>query len=192
MAAALARNRSGSSAIAEGNRQSLAGKAEDRCSIALQDHEGDRIVPTRIIAWLAIVLTALALVPAGAHLFELPNKMKLAGEAYFMVQNIYRGWAWLGIVLVGALAADLAWAARLRGKSPAFPYVATAAGCVAATLAVFFAFTLPANLATDNWTAMPADWAWLRLQWEAAHAANAGLTFVALGFLAYAALMDED
>ena len=54
----------------------------------------------RIVAWLAIVLTALALVPAGAHLLELPSKMKLADEAYFMVQNIYRGWAWLGIVLV--------------------------------------------------------------------------------------------
>ncbi len=147
---------------------------------------------TRIVAWLAIVLTALALVPAGAHLLELPNKMKLADETYFIVQNIYRGWAWLGIVLVAALVADVAWASRLRGKSRAFPFVATAAACIAATLAIFFAFTFPANVVTDNWTVMPEHWARLRLQWEAAHAANAGLTFVAVCCLSWAALVHED
>jgi hypothetical protein len=36
---------------------------------------------------LALVLTALALVPAGAHLFALPNKIGLAQEQYFIVQN---------------------------------------------------------------------------------------------------------
>jgi hypothetical protein len=39
------------------------------------------------------VLTALALVPAGAHLFELPNKIGLSQDRYFIVQSIYRGWA---------------------------------------------------------------------------------------------------
>ena len=40
----------------------------------------------------AILLTALALVPAGAHLFELPNKIGLSQQDYFVVQGIYRGW----------------------------------------------------------------------------------------------------
>jgi hypothetical protein len=31
----------------------------------------------RMVQFLAIVLTALALVPTGAHLFELPNKINL-------------------------------------------------------------------------------------------------------------------
>ena len=53
------------------------------------------------------MLTALALVPAGAHLFELPNKIGLDQEPYFIVQGIYRGWALFGIVLFGALAANL-------------------------------------------------------------------------------------
>jgi hypothetical protein len=146
----------------------------------------------RIVAWLAIVLTALALVPAGAHLLELPSKMKLADETYFIVQNIYRGWAWLGIVLVAALVTTIAWAALLRARGEVVTLVAIAAACVAATLAIYFAFVLPANLSTDNWTVTPQDWARLRFQWEAAHAANALLTFVALGCLAGAALRPRD
>ena len=62
----------------------------------------------RSVQFLAVILTALALVPAGAHLFELPNKIGLEQESYFIVQNIYRGWALFGIVLFGALAANLA------------------------------------------------------------------------------------
>jgi hypothetical protein len=38
-------------------------------------------------------LTALAVVPAGAHFFELPNKIRLSQEQYFTEQGIYRGWA---------------------------------------------------------------------------------------------------
>ncbi|HYI89366.1 MAG TPA: DUF1772 domain-containing protein, partial [Beijerinckiaceae bacterium] len=53
--------------------------------------------------FLGVVLTALALVPAGAHLFELPNKVGLSQEHYFIVQGIYRGWALFGLVLFPAV-----------------------------------------------------------------------------------------
>ena len=62
----------------------------------------------RLIQFLAIMLTALALVPSGAHLAALPNKMAMAQPAYFIAQQIYAGWALFGIVLFGALAANLA------------------------------------------------------------------------------------
>ena len=51
---------------------------------------------------------------------------------------------------------------------------------IAATLAIFFVWTYPANQATQNWTAAPANWTALRAQWEDAHAAGAVLTFAAL------------
>ncbi len=70
--------------------------------------------------------------------------------------------------------------------------VAIAAACVAATLAIYLVFALPANLSTDNWTVTPQDWARLRLQWEAAHAANAVITFAELCCLAWAALRQQD
>src|ERR1700730_11078907 len=62
----------------------------------------------RLIQFLAIMLTALALVPSGAHLAALPNKMAMAQAAHFIAQQIYAGWALFGIVLFGALAANLA------------------------------------------------------------------------------------
>src|SRR5436190_13214874 len=67
----------------------------------------------RLIQFLAIILTALALVPSGAHLAALPNKMAMAQETYFIAQQIYAGWALFGIVLFGALAANLAHALLL-------------------------------------------------------------------------------
>jgi cbb3-type cytochrome oxidase subunit 1 len=127
----------------------------------------------RVAQFLAIVFTALALVPAGAHLFELPNKIGLAEEEYFVVQNIYRGWALFGIVLFGALAANLALALMVRRQRAPFWLALAAFLLVAATLVIFFTWTYPANQATSNWTVVPADWQELRTQWEYAHAANA-------------------
>ena len=47
----------------------------------------------RTIHAFAVILTAVALVPSGAHLAELPNKLSLDRDQYFVVQQIYRGWA---------------------------------------------------------------------------------------------------
>ena len=134
----------------------------------------------KVLQFFAIVLTALALVPGGAHLFELPNKIGLTQEDYFTVQAIYRGWAWFGIVLVGALAANLSLAAVLRDQRWPFRLAFAAFIIIAGTPVIFFTWTYPANQATSNWTIVPANWRGLRAQWEYSHAVNAALTFVAL------------
>lgn len=131
------------------------------------------------VQFLAVVLTAFALVPAGAHLAELANKINLSQDAYFTVQGIYRGWSHFGFVLFGALGSDLLLAALMRGKGHAFGLAATSFLLVAATLAIFFIWTLPANQATNNWTVIPPNWEALRAQWEYAHAAAAVLTALA-------------
>jgi len=129
-----------------------------------------------------VLLTALALVPAGAHLLELPNKIALAREDYLVAQGLYRGWALLGVVWIGALLANLALGLALRRqrREAAWPAAFGAALLLALSLAVFFAWTWPANQATANWTTAPPDWEALRLRWEYSHAANAGLVFLAL------------
>ena len=134
----------------------------------------------KALQFLAVVLTALALVPGGAHLLVMPNKLGLDEAAYFSVQEIYRGWALLGIVLVAALAADLALVIGARHQPVPFRLALVGVICLAATLAVFFLWTYPANQATADWTAVPDDWAALRRQWEYSHAANALLTLAAL------------
>ena len=75
----------------------------------------------RIVQFLVIILCALAFVPAGAHLFELPNKIGLPQDQYFIVQSIYRGWAVLGMVWFAAIAprwsSTLSWCARSAARS---------------------------------------------------------------------------
>jgi hypothetical protein len=134
----------------------------------------------RVLQFIAVVLTAMALVPAGAHLFELPHKIALTEHDYFVVQSIYRGWALFGIVIIAAIAANLALTLMLwRRRGPFWPSLA--AGLIlAATLLVFFVWRHPANQATSNWTMVTADRERLRAQWEWSQAANAVLNFIAL------------
>ncbi|MYZ50415.1 DUF1772 domain-containing protein [Propylenella binzhouense] len=142
----------------------------------------------RAVLFLAIVLTALALVPAGAHLFAMPNKLGLAQADYFTVQAIYRGWALFGIVLFAALAADLALVLLSRRSRRIFRAAIVALAAECASLAIFFLWTFPANRATANWTEVPADWEALRRQWEYSHAAAAIVTFAGFCALVLAAL----
>jgi len=146
----------------------------------------------KFLQFVAIVLTALALVPAGAHLFALPNKIHLSESNYFVAQSIYRGWALLGIVLIGAILANLTLAVLVREQRGPFIFAFISGLCLAATLAIFFTFTFPANQATNNWTAVPDNWEQLRWQWESSHAVNAGLTFVALCSLSVSLLLARD
>ncbi len=134
----------------------------------------------RLLQFLAIVLTALALIPAGAHLFELPNKIGLPRDSYLVVQGIYAGWALFGIVYLAALVTNVVLAIKLRRQRPAFLFVLTAALCLVVFFAVFFAWTFPANQATANWTTMPDNWTELRQEWEYSHAMNAVVMFIAL------------
>lgn len=134
----------------------------------------------RIVEILAVVLTALCLVPGGAHLIELPHKIGLAQADYLVVQQIYRGWAFAGIVLFAAIVVDAVLVFMLRGQGVAFGAAIAALLLIVATLAIFFAFTYPVNVATADWTVAPENWQELRTRWEYSHAVNAVLTFVSL------------
>jgi hypothetical protein len=147
------------------------------------------IVPLKIVQFLALTLTALALVPSGAHLFALPNKINLVAEQYFIVQNIYRGWSLFGVALIGALIANLALALLLRGRGAPFVLALFAFLCIALTLVVFFIWTYAANQATNNWMVIPDNWEQLRREWEYSHAANAVVTFAALCSVTLSVLM---
>ena len=133
----------------------------------------------RIAQFLALVVTALALVPVGAHLAALPNKIGMNEASYFIAQRIYDGWALFGVVLIGSIVADAIAAIASRAQFWPFVLAALASLLMLGTLAIFFAFTFPANQATVNWTMAPDGWQALRRQWEISHAVNAVVTFAA-------------
>ena len=142
---------------------------------------------------LTLALTAIILVPSGAHLFELPGKIDLARDAYFTVQGIYAGWALFGTPIIAAILANGALYMTLRRRAPqAARWALASAALIAASLAVFFIWIFPANQATANWTTIPDNWEALRWHWEYAHAANALILFAALLATAMAAASPED
>ena len=142
-------------------------------------------IPLRLAA---VLLTATGLVPAGAHLMAMPNKLGLAAEAYLVVQAIYRGWWIGGLFWAAALLANAGLGAVQRRHGEDWRPAAASAVLVALAFAVFLIFTQPANAATANWTHLPPDWQALRLRWEWSHAANAGVLFLALACSARAAI----
>jgi hypothetical protein len=131
------------------------------------------------VQFAALVLTALALIAPGAHLFALPNKIGLPQDRYFIVQAIYYGWALTSIIIFAAIAANSAMAYVMRRQSGATTWALLAAGLIVVTLVIFFIWTFPANQATQNWLVQPSNWVTLRTQWEYSHAVNAVITFMA-------------
>ncbi len=139
------------------------------------------------VRFFSLLFVALALVPALAHLLELPNKIGLSRDEYLLVQQIYRGWNLLGVVVFGALLSTLAHAIVARGRRKDTRAALTAFLCILGTQVLFWTFTFPTNQETSNWTFLPENWATLRTQWEYSHAASAVLNLGALIVLIYAA-----
>jgi amino acid transporter len=108
-----------------------------------------------------------------------------------LVQQIYRGWAWLGIAVCGALASTLILTVMVRANQKICYLTLTAALCIALSLVVFFIFTYPANQQTLNCTMLPENWQALRRQWEYSHATGAGLHFIALIALTLSLLVER-
>ncbi|MGB0086583.1 MAG: DUF1772 domain-containing protein [Rhodomicrobiaceae bacterium] len=140
-------------------------------------------MPIQLFRWLAILFLTVAVIPAGAHLAALPNKIGLGQTDYFIVQQIYAGWALFGIVEFGAILSTLVFALLLMRKGEPYGYALAAFLLVLANLMIFFGWTFPANKATQNWTVAPANWETLRLQWEYSHAINAVLVLAAFACL---------
>lgn len=131
-----------------------------------------------LVEFLAVILTALALIPAAAHVMELPNKLPMTREAYLIVQRVYRGWNLSAFVVIGALIATLVLMILVDGAA----FVPALLGFLAivGTQVIFWKFTYPVNKITRNWTRVPEDWMALRDRWEISHAASAVLNFIAV------------
>jgi len=139
-----------------------------------------------LIRLASLVLAALSMALGLAHLFALPNKIHLPRDEYFTVQQVYRGWARIGIVLIAAWATSIWSAVLVRHARSELRLSATGAMCLTLSLLVTLAFTQPTNLATRNWTFAPANWEQLRAQWEYSHALAAVLDSMAFLSLALA------
>jgi hypothetical protein len=148
----------------------------------------NRIAFGRIIRFITLLLAAFTLVPGMAHLLEMHHKMQLTVESYAAVQYIYQGWAWLGIIQVGAILFTGILVFYELKADGSVKFTLSAFICLLLTLIIFFTFTYPANIATNNWADLPENWTQLRQQWEYSHAVNAVLELAAYILLLLAVL----
>ena len=121
-------------------------------------------MPMRFAQFGTMLLFAISLIPGGAHVLELANKISLEREAYMTVQQIYRGWNLIGAEMIAALVAGLLLSFLSRRQRVPFRFAMTGSALLAASLGVFFLWTFPANTATRNWTIAPQNWMTLRGQ----------------------------
>jgi len=97
---------------------------------------------------LAVISVALCLIPAGAHFFELANKMSLSTAEYMTTQKIYAGWSFFGVVIIAAIVFTLMHTLMVRAERTAFLLSLTALLCLGAMQVIFWTFTYPMNVAT--------------------------------------------
>jgi hypothetical protein len=145
------------------------------------------VSPVETVRPLAVLAVGICLIPAGAHLFELPNKIGLPPEQYMTVQRIYDGWALFGAPIFAALLLTAMFAVRVRDEPAPFRLALIAFACIVLTQVIFWTFTYPMNAASRNWTVMPQSFEAARRQWEYSHAVNALLTFAAFVAITLAA-----
>lgn len=139
--------------------------------------------------FVALVSTGLAMGVAFAHVLELPTKMALDRDTYFLVQQLNRGWLILSVLLGVQLLSILVTAFLSREDSPMLILALVALGALIGAQAVFWLWTFPANVATDDWTLIPENWEQLRAQWEYSQATSAVFQIVAFASLAFAVVM---
>ena len=135
---------------------------------------------------LAFVLAGLALIRPVAALIALPSVISLSKEDYAALQYANRSWAWLELIRLASFFSIVGLFFVEREHNRVVWPIRGAFTAQLLSIVPYFAFTLPINITTFNWTFFPdTNWAWLRIQWEYSRAVSTifgGISFVLLIF----------
>jgi uncharacterized membrane protein len=138
----------------------------------------------KTLRFLTIMLTALSMSAAFAHLLEMPGKLKYDGAMWLnLLQTLYPTFGKVsGICEIGAVVAALVLVISVRKHFKVFRWALLGASCLVVTHAIFWIWVAPVNAALVPLTpaTLPANWEQLRDQWEFGHASRAVLQIVAL------------
>lgn len=148
----------------------------------------------RIWRFASMYLSAITLALTFCHLLEMPRKMQYGEALYMAVQHsLYLHFAWVGAFAeVGAVVSLVVLSFLVRKQSAIFYLTLVATICIAAGLAIWFAFVSPANAQMAQWHSipLPANWTDVRRQWELGHAASAILDLIGFGALVFSVILD--
>ena len=143
---------------------------------------------------VTILLTALSMGLALAHLLEMPAKITYEGALWLRLkQTLYHAFGTVGAFFeVGAVLASVVLAFLVRHRPGAFGWTLFGALCLVAMHAVYWLRVAPVNATIVPLTpdTLPADWTRLRDQWEHTHALRAVLQVVAVGAFVWSILVE--
>src|SRR4029078_9538469 len=127
----------------------------------------------QIVRFFSLLFVGLALAPGLAHVLQMAHQKDASGDEYVRVQQLYAGWAWLGLIVMAALVSTFVLTVLVRQRLRQFALACIALGSVVVTPVIFWTFTFPVNQETHNWTMLPVNWMTLRERWEYSHATAA-------------------
>jgi preprotein translocase subunit SecE len=137
-----------------------------------------------LLRLLAVVLAGLALIRPMMDLAALPSVISLPQDDYAAVQYANQSWAWLQLIQLASFFSIVGLFFFEREHNRVLWPIRGAFIAQLLIIVLYVVFTLPINITTFNWTFFPnSNWAWLRVQWEYAHALSAiiaGISFVLL------------
>jgi hypothetical protein len=159
----------------------------------VRDRRKEAAVILKVARFVGLLLGALNLGLAWAHLVEMGPKRAMSGPEWLTTQQAYRDFGKVaGITVPAALLATLTQFALTRERCATARLTALSAACTAATVVIWACCNEPVNREVVTWSAdaLPHDWQQRRDQWEFAHAASAILHGVSVAALLVAALRD--
>jgi membrane-bound metal-dependent hydrolase YbcI (DUF457 family) len=148
----------------------------------------------KIWQFATIMLMAVAMSAAFAHLMEMPAKMTFEQRLYVSLhRTLYPNFGRIaGIAEVLAVIAVVGLTWRLRNQETMFVPLLVSALLMVAAHVIFWILVQPANSTMASWSldAIPDNWTQWRNRWEYAHAARAVLEFGAFGALVISLLRE--
>jgi hypothetical protein len=151
--------------------------------------------PQVVRAWtfITILFTALLLTAGFVHVWQLPPRLDYEGVLWLDTLIFYIKFGPAGpgpVIEVAAIIASIVLALLMRGRRLASHLTWIAVTALLLSTATYWLFIWPVNreLLTWSFDNLPQNWTDFRDQWEYAHAARAGLMFVALATQVAAAI----
>lgn len=146
----------------------------------------------RTLRFVTLMLTALTVGMAFAHLLQMPAKLAYGGPQWLLLQHtLYGNFRVLGTLLdAGAVVCALALALRAHG--PARAWTLLGAMCLLGAHAAWWIAVVPLNAQIAQYTpyTLPSDWTQLRLEWEYTHATRFAAQTAALAALVVSVLVE--
>ena len=156
----------------------------------------DKMTFIKTWQFTTLMLASFSLSLSMTHLLELPQRMQFDQQLWIRVtvfENVYKLFGTVGAAFeITAILTAIVLAFLIRKHGMTFYW--TLAGAVFLILAFisWIVFVAPMNAEFAKWLTIPipVDWMRYRDQWEYAHAVNAVIKIMGLGFLTIGALVE--